>query len=293
MGELAKRVAVAAVGIPLAVLLLYAGGWWLGIVLAFFAALGAVEVYRLAAARGVLAFTGIGAALAAAIVAFAAANELPAEAAMRQWAAVLVAMLASLLAALRWRGTQGRPLAAVAVTLFGAMFVGGCLSFAVHLRNFETGTAVTSAAWAGTALVAWPLAVTWVGDSLAYFVGTRWGRHKLSPNVSPNKSVEGAVAGLAGSILTGLLFGWLVFRSWLGLPIGPVAAGAGAALIAPAAQLGDLAESLLKRDAGVKDSGSLFPGHGGVLDRFDSLFFALPVAWFYLAVVLPLATDVP
>jgi phosphatidate cytidylyltransferase len=292
-GELAKRVAVAAVGIPLAVVLLHRGGWVLGVVLAAIAAGGALEFYALAAARGVRAFRYVGAALAGALVLLAVAYEVPAAAAACQSAAVLTTVLAVGIASLRLRGVDGSPLAACAITVFGAVFVGATLAFAVFLRNLSPVVAnETNAAWAGASLVAYPLAIVWVGDTLAYFCGRRWGRHKLSP-ISPKKSVEGAVAGFVGSVAAGALVGWLVFDLWLGVPIGVGVAALGGALIAPIAQAGDLAESLFKREAGVKDSGNILPGHGGVLDRFDALFYALPVAWVYLALIVPRLQDSP
>lgn len=118
------------------------------------------------------------------------------------------------------------------------------------------------------------LAVNWVGDTCAYFVGRVWGRHKLAPRVSPAKSWEGAAASVVAAVLFGVLvLPWLIsdittwHAAWLAL----------AANIA--GQLGDLAESSLKRASGVKDSGALLPGHGGMLDRVDSAMFSLPVLY--------------
>jgi len=132
----------------------------------------------------------------------------------------------------------------------------------------------------GPAWVFLVLAIVMLGDSAAYFVGCSFGRHKLYPSVSPNKTVEGALGGLAGSLVGALIFSWL-FMPQLG--VGSVIAVT--LLIGVVSQLGDLFESLLKRGCGVKDSGTMIPGHGGLLDRLDSLLFAFPVA-FYLALVV-------
>jgi phosphatidate cytidylyltransferase len=114
-------------------------------------------------------------------------------------------------------------------------------------------------------------AIIWAGDTAAFYCGRAFGRHLLAPRVSPKKTVEGAVAGLIGSVAIGVLAGvW-----FLGEPAARV--GAVSAAVAAAGQIGDLAESVLKRSAGVKDSSSILPGHGGILDRLDSLFFAAPV----------------
>ena len=120
------------------------------------------------------------------------------------------------------------------------------------------------------------LAVVWVGDTAAYYLGTRWGRHKMAPVVSPHKSWEGAIAGLLASLGVAAALMW-----WLDGSIdGGLLALAG--VTAVAAQIGDLVESVIKRAAGVKDSGRLLPGHGGVLDRIDGLLFAAPVWHFGL-----------
>ncbi|HEY2380706.1 MAG TPA: phosphatidate cytidylyltransferase [Terriglobia bacterium] len=119
-------------------------------------------------------------------------------------------------------------------------------------------------------------AIIWVGDSAAYYGGRALGRHLLAPGVSPKKTVEGAIAGLIGSVIAGLAGGtWLLGKPWLEI--------AGISVVtAVAGQIGDLAESVLKRSAGVKDSSSILPGHGGILDRLDSLFFALPIFYWLL-----------
>ena len=107
----------------------------------------------------------------------------------------------------------------------------------------------------------------WVGDSMAYFVGRAWGRHKLAPAISPNKTIEGAAANLVGCVVAAYALG-----VWLGVPtVASVAVGLSAGVFG---QAGDLLQSRLKRTAGVKDSGSLLPGHGGVLDRMDSFLFS-------------------
>ena len=139
----------------------------------------------------------------------------------------------------------------------------------------------------GASLVVFLLCVVWSGDIAAMYVGRAWGRHKLAPTLSPNKTWEGAVASVAGSLLvTGVLL-WLgsqlsqwnyaklsfsdeIWWYWLLLAV----------VVNVAAQVGDLAESALKRSAGVKDSGTLLPGHGGVLDRIDALLLAAPLLWY-------------
>ena len=155
-----------------------------------------------------------------------------------------------------------------ALSLLGILTIGSLGAFVGLLRDLPDG-------------VFWVfivLAMTWLNDTAAYFVGHRYGRHRLAPRISPGKTVEGFFGGFAGSLAGFLLF-WLIFGRpvpltdglWLTLLVG---------LFGP---LGDLSESLLKRGFGVKDSGTLIPGHGGVLDRIDALLFAAPVVYFYAA----------
>jgi phosphatidate cytidylyltransferase len=119
-------------------------------------------------------------------------------------------------------------------------------------------------------------AIVWIGDSAAFYGGRTMGRHRLAPVISPKKTVEGAIAGVAGSVIAGTIGGSLVLgkpcMTMLGICVVTAVAG----------QIGDLAESSLKRSAGVKDSSSILPGHGGILDRLDSLFFATPIFYWLL-----------
>lgn len=153
-----------------------------------------------------------------------------------------------------------------AFLLLGVAYVFGCWRYAPLLR-------AENRYWLLYALV-----LNWVGDIGAYYVGRSFGRHKLAPVVSPGKSWEGAAASLA----TSLLFGFFFLRWAMPAVPAPAVLGltAGANI---AGQLGDLCESALKRGGGVKDSGTLLPGHGGMLDRVDSTLFTLPVVYFYVA----------
>jgi phosphatidate cytidylyltransferase len=177
--------------------------------------------------------------------------------------------------AIWWRGVDGRPTAAVATTMFGAAYTGGMLSFAYGLRyhNYAVGAA------AGVALVLYPLILTWTSDTAADFVGRALGRRKLIPSVSPGKTVAGAVGALIASIVMSWLYARYALPHFARLSMLPWQAILFGAVLSVAIQIGDLAESLIKRDAKVKDSSHIIPGHGGVLDRLDSLLFAIPVAY--------------
>lgn len=139
------------------------------------------------------------------------------------------------------------------------------LSFAIRLHG---------SAPFGPALLFFVLVITWVGDTAAYFVGRAVGKHRLAPHLSPNKTWEGTVASLIGALIVAV-----VFARFVNIPL-PHLLGM-AAVGNVAGQMGDLFESAFKRSAGVKDSGTLLPGHGGVLDRIDALILTFPVVWYY------------
>jgi phosphatidate cytidylyltransferase len=288
--ELSKRVAVAAVGIPLVTLALYVGGWILGALVAATAAVAANEFYRLAEARGVRPFSTLGAAAAGALVLLAAAGPTPAELGPLFMGVTLIVTLLSLAGAvwLRWPG--GEPMAAVSVTVAGVLYTGGTLAFVPLLRALTSSVPGAAAGpWAAMAFVFLPLLTTWVGDTSAYFAGRAWGKAKLAPNVSPGKTVVGAVAGLIGSTAVAVALSATVLGELQVVGVGLLTAAWIGLLLGAAGQIGDLTESMLKREAGVKDSGKVLPGHGGMLDRIDSLLFSVPTAWglLTLAGVIP------
>jgi phosphatidate cytidylyltransferase len=290
VSELTKRVLFAVVAAPLAIWAMLAGRAPLAAFFAVIAALGAWEFYRIARASG-------GAPLAEAGIVLAGLLPLAVHAHYERvytlpWAMGAVVILALCAAAIWARGVAGRPLAAVALTVFGVLYTAGMLSFGYALRYhpfvapFENATDLgrlpALGGWRiplGGFLLLLPILLTWASDIGAYFVGRALGKRKLIPSVSPGKTVAGAVGGLLASVLVAWLYVAYVLRPYgqLGLtPLGIVAFGV---VVSVAAQIGDLFESLLKREANVKDSSRLLPGHGGILDRFDSLFFVLPVAY--------------
>jgi len=280
VSELTKRVLFAVAAIPVVAAAVLLGGAPLAVLLSVASALAAWEYSRLAIAAGQRPMTGW-------LIALAALLPLATHAVrLGLWVPPLpvVALLAPLLLAVAmWtRGADGRPLEATATTIFGAWYTGGMLSFAYALRyhRFAVG------AVAGALLLMLPLVLTWLNDSGAYFFGKRFGRTKLMPSVSPGKTVAGAV----GAVLTCVIGTWAYFKFLLapygGLGLTWVSMLTFGVALSVAAQVGDLAESLLKRQAGVKDSSTLIPGHGGVLDRIDSLLFTIPIAYVLLDLLL-------
>jgi phosphatidate cytidylyltransferase len=154
-----------------------------------------------------------------------------------------------------------------AAVFLGVVYISGFLSHLIFLRQMAHGSA----------LILFLLLIVWAGDAAAYYVGRSMGRHPLYPEVSPNKTIEGAVGGLAGSFLGTLAaqFTFLPIFSGLDFVLVPLIVGG-------MGQLGDLTESMMKRSAGVKDASSLIPAHGGLFDKLDSVAFAAPVLYYYL-----------
>jgi phosphatidate cytidylyltransferase len=274
---LRDRVRSAAILVPPLLLALWLGGGWILLVVGIATLLGAWEAFRLLTAAGHASMPVLGVVLAVVIALGDSVKVLPGG------SGILLAGLGMVLVGIGalTRSDPREGLAAFATTIFGAMYV-GLLGFVARLAStdaFVDPSAVLG--WLGSQR-AWILAlvlVVWSFDTGAYFAGRRVGRTRFMPHLSPSKTLEGVVGGAIAAVLVGALV--------LGAFGRPVIAGAVFGLIvAAAAQAGDLAESMLKRAAGAKDSGRLIAGHGGLLDRIDSFLFAAPVAFFYVIAVL-------
>ena len=266
-----KRIITALILIPLVLLLVFLGPKWLvTLAVAAVATMAAWEYLGLAEKTG--ANPPRAAVLVAILALFAGNSAWP-----DQTAAVLGALSLGLLVYCIFSRPVEQVLADSATAIFGLLYAGFTLT-ALPALIAQTN---------GPSLVVFLLCVVWAGDIAALYVGRAWGHHKLAPKLSPNKSWEGSAASVAGSLLVagGLL--WLAHlfvtqwdRVWLSYPEDVWYWLALAVVVNVAAQVGDLAESALMRSAGVKDSGTLLPGHGGVLDRIDALLLAAPVLWY-------------
>jgi len=273
--SMVKRVAFAAVGIPVAVAAAWLGGLPLAALIALVAALGTRELLHMARQQGLRPW-GLGAtltALALPILAWVHQTRPELASRLEAWPfAVAVWLLAILVATLARLRPGQKPLGSAAVTVLAPLYAGGLLAFALVIRHAQHG----ERSIAGAALLLFPLIVVWVCDSVAMEVGRRVGGPRLAPVVSPGKTWAGTVGGFLAALAVAPVYQVLVFErvgvsvvSWHALIV--------AAVVGSLGQVGDLVESLLKREAGVKDSSRLFPGHGGVLDRLDSLYFAVPL----------------
>jgi phosphatidate cytidylyltransferase len=273
-----RRVAFAVVAIPTVIGLAWLGGWAFAALLAVAGALGAREAYGFARAQGIEPLERLG-MLGAAAAPLAVAWPLlaPSRAALlaRDGYLVVVWLLLVLVAALVRRGPAGKPLTAAATTLLGAAWAGWLLAFALVLRHPIPGLAASDAR-VGMPLLCFPLVITWLGDTAAMFGGKAIGGPKLAPVVSPHKTWAGAVAGVLTGVTAALIFAALAFpRAGIALAVEEVVVAG--IVISVVGQVGDIAESVFKREVGMKDSSDLIPGHGGVLDRLDALYFVLPV----------------
>jgi len=280
--NLARRILVAAVAIPAALVVVYIGGWALAGGLAVLAVAGTREVYHLARSGGMKPLSEIG-LIGAAAVPFGVFLTAPGAGGSVYdpavlWLAASVWLMVVMLVASRTLASEDRPLASVSVTVFGVLYAGSLLALVVLLRH----PPVPLTSWASTWLVFLPLVVVWVCDTLAMAGGSLIGGPKLSPILSPNKTWAGAVSGTVGGMVVAPIYGiLLLWPNGVSFPIWMLALFG--IVISVVGQAGDIAESQLKREVGSKDSGTFFGGHGGVLDRLDSLYWAIPTSVILLA----------
>jgi phosphatidate cytidylyltransferase len=282
VNELAKRVLFALVGAPLTIALIYFGGWILASALGIISALGAWELYRMTRSAGNEPLDTAGIVIAACVPLLVHATYLGV---FRATVTVALLIFLALTAGVIWaRGTARKPLVALALTVMGIIYP-SLVTYMYPIRYHDYAVGAT----AGTVLLMFPIILTWSTDTGAYFVGRALGKHKLISSVSPAKTIEGAIGGVVFAIVIAWLYVMFLLKPMAQLTMLPVGLTVFAILISIVGQTGDLVESLFKRDAGVKDSSTLLPGHGGILDRFDSLLFVLPVAYVLLGYFLKAA----
>jgi phosphatidate cytidylyltransferase len=306
LSNLAQRILVALVAIPLILLLSMAGGWYFFAMVLLIATLGLRELYVLMGAKGARPQATLGMICGAGVVTtffwprFREVAEVMMApvglaAAFEQGGNVLLVLLllfVPLVFVIELFRNNGSAILNTIATLSGVLYISMFLGSFVGLRElFAANTQPTFASLQGIEpLHAYRLGgltvVTvfvslWVCDTFAYSAGRFFGRHKLFERVSPNKTWEGAIAGYVGGVAV-FLFSQNFLLSYMAVGSAFVCGS----IIGVFGQMGDLVESLLKRDAGVKDSSALIPGHGGVLDRFDSLVFVSPLIFLYLKFVV-------
>ena len=273
--NLAQRIAVAVVAIPVVVGIVWLGGWTLAATLALLGVLGAREIYDFGRRQGIepLERTGWLAAAAIPLLAYWAKGSETHWAEPALYLGAVWLMFTMAIAMVR-RGPSGRPLTSVSITLFGCLYASGMLTFLIAIRH---GSAAAARPLPYVLLTLFPLVITWICDTAAMAVGTAVGGPKLAPILSPKKTHAGAVGGTLGGVITALALGKFVLnrQGWSFSPGQLLLFGLAVSIVG---QIGDVAESLFKREAGLKDSSTLIPGHGGVLDRLDSLYFVIPTA---------------
>lgn len=271
---LKERIITSVWFVSLLVIVVWFGGE-LGftILMVIFGILAALEFYRMVAISKAPPLTYFGLVWTALLILSRNSELLPAlESYLKPVPVTPFLLTAAVVPPLLWllsRRQKEGAFTSWAWTIAGILYVGWLLSYLVALRGLD----------AGRNWVFFALFVTWVSDTTAFFIGRRFGRHKMAPNISPGKTWEGATGGILGAIIMSILF---FTPTPFHLPLIYWQAILLSILVSIFGQVGDLVESLLKRSMGVKDSGKLMPGHGGILDRMDSVVFAGMVVYYYV-----------
>jgi phosphatidate cytidylyltransferase len=268
---LGKRILTAVIGIPVAVYVINYGEWLFAAAVLVLTLLAWHEFYTMLQNKNIKIYYSLGILINIFILGCAWLGN--------SQEFIMVMFLGTLLALLKVV-TSGNKFTVVdaAFSLLGLFYIGMSFAHLLLLRYTDSSLYLTTS-WgqlsAGAAYLWLAFVGTWASDTFAFFTGSYFGKNKLCPLISPSKTVEGALGGMVGSIIAIIVLGML-FK----LPVSHSAIMG--ILVGIAAPLGDLVESAMKRFAGVKDSGQILPGHGGILDRFDSILFAVPVIYYYM-----------
>lgn len=260
------RIVTAVVAIPLVVGSVYLGGWPYLVVVMGAALVAQHELYAILRKMDVRAWSAAGLTIGAVV---GLRFEYPPA------VSLAVALTVVLVLIVLVSGRFETPWKTLSATLAGVFYPTILLAYLIDLRaGAAAAMSETEAVW----ITLFVLALVWVSDTAAYYVGRGLGRRPLARGISPNKTWEGSIGGAAGALVAALLLwklGLVSIRWYDHLALGLICGTVG--------QVGDLAESRLKRLAGVKDSGAILPGHGGILDRLDAMIIAVPLAYLYLA----------
>ena len=272
---LGKRILTAFVGMPIAAYVINHGEWLFAMTVLLLTLLAWYEFYTILKNKGIKVFYSLGILSNVFILGSAWLGN------SQEITIVIFVSTVLILLRIVTSGTKFTVVDA-ACSLLGISYIG--MSFAhLLLLRFTDNSLYFMTSWgelsAGAAYVWLAFIGTWASDTCAFFIGSYFGKHKLCPKISPNKTIEGALGGMLGSIIAMVAMGILVK-----LPLGhSIIMGMLVGIVAP---IGDLVQSAIKRFAGVKDSGQILPGHGGILDRFDSILFTVPAIYYYLHIFI-------
>jgi len=266
-----ERLFTVLVAVPIIFACTYFGGIWFFLLVSVLAAISINEFYNLMKKKGFNPYYTLGNFFSLLII-ILIHNTLKHPDWEPVSSAILTAAIISCFCAGIFIRRSAQATANISVTVLGILYVGWLFSYLVLLRALTDN---------GIFLFFLMFAV-WIADTLAYIVGKKIGKRQLSPYISPKKTVEGAIAGFVGAMIAAIAFGMLYENTLI--PVNMMHYLLMGALIGVFAQISDISESIIKRDAGVKDSSNIVPGHGGVLDRMDSFIFTAPILYYYITV---------
>lgn len=268
---LGKRILTALIGIPIAAYVINYGEWLFAAMILMLTLLAWHEFYTMLQNKNINIYYSLGFLLNTVIAGCAWLGNSQ-ELVMVMFISTLLALVKIVTSGTKFTVTDAT------FSLLGISYIGVSFAHLLLLRYTDSSQYISTSFGqlsAGAAYLWLAFVGTWASDTFAYFVGTYLGRHKLCPMISPGKTIEGALGGLIGSVIAIVLLGNIFKLSMTHSVIMGL-------LVGVAAPLGDLVESAIKRFAGVKDSGRILPGHGGILDRFDSILFAVPAIYYYI-----------